>query len=355
MNHASSDSPRSRSQPFTAEDDATLREALKRCPVGTYQAAAEFRRTGDVAHLPVVVLGIIERYVSADLKAKLTDADDDLNMREDLGFDSLTMMEIVMSVEEVIQISIENEELRSLGTLGDVKMFIDCKVRGVPLPAPTTFLSFDQIASVMPIQPPFLFLNEASVNTRCANAKYAISGQEFFFGGHFKDNPVLPASIMLEALGQLALLFLLKSEIGDGGASIDPKTILFTSCEGVRCHRICRPGDVLSLSVKPKRIKVPLAIFEGRIHVGQEKAAVAEEFALAFAFADSSGEPAKLTRYPSVEQPLEVGVKDLSRGAEGRHRRLGTKAKSADSRKITEEKTRKGEASSKAVAQRRGQ
>ncbi|MFA5058202.1 MAG: phosphopantetheine-binding protein, partial [Opitutaceae bacterium] len=182
---------------------------MKRCSASTYEAACQFRKTGNTEHLSAIVLGIIERYVEPDLRTKLKDPDDDLRLIEDLGIDSLTMMEIVILVEDVLQMSINNEELRYLRTLGDVKQFIECKVRGLPLPKPTKFLPIEQIVSIMPIQPPFLFLNEASVGSQGASAKYRISGQEFFLQGHFKDNPVMPASIMLESLGQLALLFLL--------------------------------------------------------------------------------------------------------------------------------------------------
>jgi 3-hydroxyacyl-[acyl-carrier-protein] dehydratase len=73
---------------------------------------------------------------------------------------------------------------------------------------------------------------------------------------------------------------------------VDHRTIFFTSCEGVRCHRVCRPGDVLNLSIKPKRLKSPLATFEGQIRVGQEKAAIAEEITLTFAFAEEIAQPA---------------------------------------------------------------
>lgn len=280
-------------KPFTPDDDANLRESLKRCSAATYEAAAQFRKTGNTEHLPAIVLGIIERYVEPDLRAKLKDADDDLRIIEDLGIDSLTMMEIVILVEDVLQMTINNEELRFLRTLGDVKTFIECKVRGLPLPKPTKFIPIEQIMSIMPIQPPFLFLGEASVNAHGANAKYKISGQEFFLQGHFKDNPVLPASIMLEALGQLAVLFLLEGQVGEAGKVVDHRTIFFTSCEGVRCHRVCRPGDVLNLSIKPKRLKSPLATFEGQIRVGQEKAAIAEEITLTFAFAEEIAQPAE--------------------------------------------------------------
>jgi len=141
-------------KPFTPEDDANLREAIKRCSAATYEAAAQFRKTGNTEHLPAIVLGIIERYVEPDLRAKLKDADDDLRIIEDLGIDSLTMMEIVILVEDVLQMSINNDELRNLRTVGDVKTFIDCKIRGLPLPKPTKFIPIEHIGAVMPIQPP---------------------------------------------------------------------------------------------------------------------------------------------------------------------------------------------------------
>uniref|UniRef100_UPI00404A5309 phosphopantetheine-binding protein n=1 Tax=Cephaloticoccus sp. TaxID=1985742 RepID=UPI00404A5309 len=277
---------------FTPEGEAALRESLKRCSPSTFEAAVQFQKTGNPEHLPAVVIGVIERFVEPDLRVKLKDADDDLRLIEDLGVDSLTMMEIIILVEEVLSMTINNEELRNLRTVGDVKTFIDCKVRGLPLPQPTKFLPIEHIAAVMPIQPPFLFLNEGSVSSSGANAKYKITGQEFFLQGHFKDNPVMPASIMLEALGQLAVLFLLEGMTAEPGKMVNPSTIFFTGCEGVRAHRVCRPGDILTLSIKPKRAKMPLATFEGAIRVGQEKAAIVEEITLTFGFMEISAQPA---------------------------------------------------------------
>lgn len=279
-------------KPVAPEDEAALRESLKRCSPSTFEAAIQFRKTGNPEHLPAVVIGVIERFVEPDLRTKLKDADDDLRLIEDLGIDSLTMMEIVILVEDVLQMSINNDELRNLRTVGDVKTFIDCKVRGLPLPKPTKFLPIEHIAATMPIQPPFLFLNEASVSSNGANAKYKISGQEFFLQGHFKDNPVMPASIMLEALGQLAVLFLLEGLAPEPGKVVNPQMIFFTGCEGVRAHRVCKPGDILTLSIKPKRMKMPLATFEGAIRVGQEKAVIAEEITLTFGFMEAPAQPA---------------------------------------------------------------
>ncbi len=276
---------------FAPEDEAALRESLKRCSPSTFESAVQFRKTGNPEHVPAIVIGVIERFVEPDLRVKLKDADDDLRLIEDLGIDSLTMMEIVILVEDVLQMSINNDELRNLRTVGDVKTFIDCKIRGLPLPRPTKFIPIEHIGAVMPVQPPFLFLNEASVSSTAANGKYRISGQEFFLQGHFKDNPVMPASIMLEALGQLAVLYLLEGAPTEPGKVVSAQTIFFTGCEGVRAHRVCRPGDILTLSIKPKRMKMPLATFEGAIRVGQEKAVIVEEITLTYAFVDAVNAP----------------------------------------------------------------
>lgn len=308
---------------FTPEDETALRESLKRCSPSTFEAAVQFRKTGNPEHVPAVVIGVIERFVEPDLRTKLKDADDDLRLIEDLGIDSLTMMEIVILVEDILQLSINNDELRNLRTVGDVKMFIDCKIRGLPLPKPTKFLPIEHIGAVMPIQPPFLFLNEASVSSTGANGKYKITGQEFFLQGHFKDNPVLPASIMLEALGQLAVLFLLEGATTEPGTVVNPQTIFFTGCEGVRAHRVCRPGDTLSLSIKPKRMKMPLATFEGAIRVGQEKAAIAEEITLTFGTMEAAHRPSapsttekSATPAPAADSPATPPL-EAALGASG--------------------------------------
>jgi len=291
---------------FTPEDEAALRESLKRCSPSTFEAAVQYRKTGNPEHVPAVVIGVIERFVEPDLRVKLKDADDDLRLIEDLGIDSLTMMEIVILVEDVLQMTINNEELRNLRAVGDVKTFIDCKIRGLPLPKPMKFIPIERIGAVMPIQPPFLFLNEASVSSTGANGKYRITGQEFFLQGHFKDNPIMPASMMLEALGQLAVLFLLEGAPAEPGTVISPNTIFFTGCEGVRAHRVCRPGDTLTLAIKTKRMKMPLATFEGSIRVGQEKAVIAEEITLTFGYVDVATVPAATAASPAADSPGPV-------------------------------------------------
>jgi acyl carrier protein len=116
------------------EDDPVLRDALKRCSPATYYAACKFKKSGNPADLSTVVLGIMERFTDRDVRAKLADATDTLRLREDLGLDSLTMMEIVMIAEETLGITVSNEELTKLRTVGDVQAFIRTKT-AAPAPA----------------------------------------------------------------------------------------------------------------------------------------------------------------------------------------------------------------------------
>lgn len=262
------------------EDD--LKELLKRCPPGTFEAALAFRQEKDLDQIEIIVMGIIDRHLEPEQREILSKSDDTLRMYEDLGMDSLTMLEIVMLVEQTLKVSIDNEELRDLRTVGDVKAYLSAKARGEEPPTRAKTYRIEEIAALMPHREPFLFLESVKIDGDVATGSYNISGNEYFLEGHFKENPVFPASIMIEALGQLCVFFLLKGESASLRSKVDPGTIFFTSCDGVKCRRICKPGDLLSLKVKVGRVRHPLACFSGEISVGDERASHAEEIKLAF-------------------------------------------------------------------------
>ena len=62
---------------------------------------------------------------------------------------------------------------------------------------------------------------------------------------------------------------------------------------------------MLSLSIKPKRLKSPLATFEGQIRVGQEKAAIAEEITLTFGFAEEVVQPVPQVQSVPAAAPVQ--------------------------------------------------
>lgn len=267
---------------LTPEEEESIRESLKRCSPESVEAAISYRKTGDIDHLPVVMIGILSRFVEPDIRRKLSGDVEDLRLLEDLGLDSLTMVEVVMTVEESLDLRIENEELKDLRTIGDIKSYIRHKVAGEPLPTKAINLTGMEIEEILPHGHPFLFVETAKLTPGETRGTYAITGNENFLEGHFKGNPVFPASIMIEALGQLAILHLIKGNCENVDGEIDPSSVYFISCDGVRCSKICKPGSTLNLEIRPTQIRHPMASFSGTITVDGEKAAFAEKIVLSF-------------------------------------------------------------------------
>ena len=114
---------------MTDQQLARLTEELRRCSPETLEAAIQYRKSGDRAQIPVVVYGLIERYQPSTAPVKLTEASDDTQLMADLGLDSLTLLELVLSIEECLEMRIENEELANIRTLGELKAFLDTKTK----------------------------------------------------------------------------------------------------------------------------------------------------------------------------------------------------------------------------------
>ncbi len=57
------------------------------------------------------------------------------SLRDDLGLDSLAMIELLFKIEETFDLEIPNEDLLKLNTVGDVTAYIEAR-RGISGPAP---------------------------------------------------------------------------------------------------------------------------------------------------------------------------------------------------------------------------
>ena len=52
----------------------------------------------------------------------------DTSFQEDLNADSLDLVDLIMALEEEFEISVEDEEIESFKTIGDVENFIKDKI-----------------------------------------------------------------------------------------------------------------------------------------------------------------------------------------------------------------------------------
>jgi 3-hydroxyacyl-[acyl-carrier-protein] dehydratase len=267
---------------LTENDMADLKEGLRRCRPETVEAAVRYREQGDLDAIPPIVYGILERYQPATATVKLAEASQDTRLIEDLGLDSLTLLEIVLSLEEVLKLRIENEELREIRTLGQLNKFLHAKITGAKTETSTKRYTREHIALVLPQQPPFLFLDDAELNGETLKASYTIKGTEAFLEGHFRDEPVFPASIVFEAMGQAACLWVLEKAPAQLGKEIKSNRVFFASLDGAHFYRKTRPGEKLEFTQKLIKLREPLAIFEGAVTSNGERVAKIERLVLAF-------------------------------------------------------------------------
>ncbi len=273
--------------PPTEQDINNLRTSLKRCSAETIEAAVRFRTTGDLKELPTVVYGIIERHLPAENTRSLAAAPDDTRLIEDLGIDSLTLLEIVLSIEETVGISIENEELREIATLGQVKTFIEHKIATASDPTAAAAKKVRrytkiEVASRLPQQPPFFFLEDAEIDGNIVRSRYIIQGTEAFLEGHFKDNPIMPASLVFEAIGQAACLWVLECAPEQLHMELGHSEVLFASIEEAHFYRRAKPGDTIELEAEMIHLRAPLAVFRGTAKLRGQRLAQIESLKLAF-------------------------------------------------------------------------
>jgi len=100
-------------------------ETLKRCPEGTLDALISYRETGAVDALNTFVIGCIYRHTEPEYHALLDGEHAQVSFIDDLGIDSMTMIEIVMMAEECLEIQIDNQDLMKIATIGDLNAYLN--------------------------------------------------------------------------------------------------------------------------------------------------------------------------------------------------------------------------------------
>jgi acyl carrier protein len=104
-------------------------EKLRRLPASAAEDFRLFQELRDEEALGRLVIAVITEH--APDKAKLpSPLEDDMRLIEDIGYDSLSIAETVFFFEDLFQISISNEEILQLRTLGDLRGFVRRKLQG---------------------------------------------------------------------------------------------------------------------------------------------------------------------------------------------------------------------------------
>ncbi|MGF1599942.1 MAG: 3-hydroxyacyl-ACP dehydratase FabZ [Acidimicrobiales bacterium] len=137
---------------------------------------------------------------------------------------------------------------------------------------------------LLPHRPPFLLVDRLTAlepGVRVAGS-WTLTGEEWFFSGHFPGRPTLPGVLILEALAQVGACAVLADDRHRG------KLPLFGGADKVKFRRQVVPGDRLDLEVTMGRLGSRAGKGSARASVGDDTAAQAElMFVLVDADADA--------------------------------------------------------------------
>jgi 3-hydroxyacyl-[acyl-carrier-protein] dehydratase len=93
-------------------------------------------------------------------------------------------------------------------------------------------MTSEEIILALPYEPPFLFVDElTTLSEKYVKGSYTFKEDEYFYSGHFKNNPVTPGVILIEVMAQIGLvcmgMCMHKNELSQGKKA----TIALTSSQ----------------------------------------------------------------------------------------------------------------------------
>ena len=134
-------------------------------------------------------------------------------------------------------------------------------------------LSTDEIKKLIPHRDPFLFVDtcEIIIPGDHGKSEKLFSTNEYFFKGHFPDNPIVPGVIIIEAMAQTAGIV-----VSYKLREFKEKSVLFMSVNKAKFRKPIFPNEKVSFEVNFVNSVRDVYKFVGTCHKEEVKVCEAE-------------------------------------------------------------------------------
>ncbi len=148
-----------------------------------------------------------------------------------------------------------------------------------------------RIERMLPHRDPFLLIDsvEAIRKGESAIGMKQVTGDEYFFPGHFPGEPIMPGVLIIEAMAQTAGVLVVETT-GQIDAGL---LVYFMTIDSARFRRRVIPGDLLELHVRINRGRGKVWKFYGEAKVRGDVVAEAEYAAMIITPDDPRRPPAQ--------------------------------------------------------------
>ena len=141
-------------------------------------------------------------------------------------------------------------------------------------------VSYPYPRTILPHSYPFILIDkiiEFDKGKRIVCLKNVTVNEEFF-NGHFKENPIMPGVLIVEAMAQTAGILVVHS-LGQSGAG---KMVYFMTIESAKFRKPVVPGDSMHIHVHCLKSRGNVFKFRGEAKVDGVLCAEAEYSAMIF-------------------------------------------------------------------------